>query len=137
MKGPLYRLLISSRSIKTWPPHAVFGSDWSISKNILLWNGFAKRTCNINPITNNTYIHRSLLLTIIYDRNVIVVQKKACYLNTCLCLLCNECKNRTILYCNKQLEKSESWNYTPYIYTKLFTKFFFVHAAFVYVVLYQ
>ena len=30
--------------LQTWPPQAILVSDWSISKNLLLWNCFAKRT---------------------------------------------------------------------------------------------
>jgi hypothetical protein len=26
--------------LQTWPPHAILVSDWSISKNLLLWNRF-------------------------------------------------------------------------------------------------
>ena len=29
---------------QTWPPQAILVSDWSISKNLLLWNCFAKWT---------------------------------------------------------------------------------------------
>ena len=42
MECPLWRLLISSWSVgKTWPPHAILVSDWSILKNLLLWNCLA------------------------------------------------------------------------------------------------
>jgi hypothetical protein len=29
---------------QTWPPQAIIVSDWSISKNLLLWNCLAKWT---------------------------------------------------------------------------------------------
>ena len=30
--------------LQTWPPQAILVSDWSISKNLLLWNRFVKWT---------------------------------------------------------------------------------------------
>ena len=30
--------------LQTWPPQAILVSDWSISKNLLLWNSLAKWT---------------------------------------------------------------------------------------------
>jgi hypothetical protein len=30
--------------LQTWPPQAILVSDWSISKNLLLWNSLSKWT---------------------------------------------------------------------------------------------
>jgi hypothetical protein len=33
--------------LQTWPPQAILVLDWSISKNLLLWNCFAKMSRNL------------------------------------------------------------------------------------------